>query len=285
MIARARGSQVQPGTGGPAILAERCHSLGGAPGSPPGRRRWYAASVTSVRDSSVDRAALSVPTYELGEVARLVGLDRPQVSRWLFGYSYRYRDSLRSQDPLMARHLDAQAIRQASFLDLVELRAAKLFLDRGLSPQKVRRAFSEAESVCGAYPFARHRLYAVGPRLFLELEGDRQGVSNLLELQTGGQWVIQPMMRRLLEQLDFDEQSGLACAWWPLGRKKPVLITPSRAFGAPTLKKHNIRTANVYDLYLAGGRNLAPVARWFGISQGEVAVAVSYEEGLHSTAA
>jgi hypothetical protein len=228
----------------------------------------------------LDPDTLTVPAYEPTEVARLVGLDRAQVSRWLFGYRYKYGDRLRSQDPLMARRAEAQASRLASFLDLVELRAAKLFLDHGLSPQRVRRAFREAENVCGPYPFARHKLYAVGPRLFLELD-NRRGVTNLLELQTGGQWVIKPLMRQLLEQLDFDKQSGFARAWWPLGRRKPVLITPQRGFGAPTLKSHNIRTANIYDLYLAEGRNIRPVARWFNISDSDTRVAVKYEEELH----
>jgi uncharacterized protein (DUF433 family) len=102
----------------------------------------------------------------------------------------------------------------------------------------------------------------------------------LLELLTGGQWAIEPLIRDYLEQLEFDDQSGLADAWWPLGRDVPVLITPKRAFGSPTVKTRNLKTSTVFDLYLAEGRHVEPVARWFGLSVDEASVAVRYEEGL-----
>ena len=97
---------------------------------------------------------LATPLYEPTEAARLVGLSRGQVFRWLFGYSYPYRESLRRQDPLVRQQLGTQAARRASFLDLIELRAAKLFMDRGSSPQRVRRAFREAQAICKEpFPF------------------------------------------------------------------------------------------------------------------------------------
>jgi uncharacterized protein (DUF433 family) len=223
----------------------------------------------------VNREALASPLYEPAEAARLVGLSRGQVSRWLFGYSYPYREQLRRQDPLVRRQLGTRAEHSASFLDLVELRAAKLFLDRGGSPQKVRRAFREAQEICDEpFPFASRKVYAAGSRLFLEQNG------RLLELLTGGQWAIEPVLRDYLEQLEFDDQSGLANTWWPMGRGVPVLVTPRRAFGSPTVQTHNIKTSSVFDLYLAEGRHVEPVARWFGLASDEVAAAVRYEEAL-----
>lgn len=166
----------------------------------------------------------------------MVGLSKGQASRWLFGYSYPYRESLRRRDPLVRQQLGTREARRALFLDLIELRAAKLFLDHGISPQKVRRAFKEAQEVCDQpFPFASRRIYTSGPRIFLKLDV-QQGHPGLLELLTGGQWVIRDVMKGHLEQLDFDEDSDLVDAWWPLGRQVPVLITPKRAFGSPTVK-------------------------------------------------
>lgn len=222
---------------------------------------------------------LGAPLYEPVDAARLAGLSRGQVSRWLFGYSYPYREQTKRQDPLVRRQLGTRESRRASFLDLIELRAAKLFLERGRSPQQVRRAFKEAQEICGEpFPFASQRVYAAGKRIFLEVGSD--GRAGLIELLTGGQWAIEPVLRGYLEQLDFDEQSGLAEAWWPMGRKVPVRISPRRAFGAPTVKTRNLKTATVFDLYLAEGRHIGPVAQWFGIRPAEARAAVRYEEAL-----
>lgn len=236
-------------------------------------------------EGRVGPEALATPLYEPAEVARLVGLSRGQVFRWLFGYSYPYREHLKRQDSLVRRQLGTHESRRASFLDLIELRAAKLFLDQGVSAQKVRRAFEEAQEVCREpFPFSSRRIYTAGPRIFLEIR-KTEGHTALLELLTGGQWVIEPVLRDYLEQLDFDEGSGLADTWWPLGRRVPVRITPYRAFGAPTLKSRNLKTANVFDLYLAEGRNVDLVSRWFGLGREEIAAAVEYEEGLNQAKA
>lgn len=229
-------------------------------------------------------AELAKALYEPAEAAQLVGLSKGQVSRWLFGYSYPYRESLRRQDPLVRQQLGTREARRASFLDLIELRAAKLFLDHGISPQKVRRAFKEAQEVCNEpFPFASRRIYTSGPRIFLNLDV-QHGHAGLLELLTGGQWVIRDVMKGHLEQLDFDEDSDLVDAWWPLGRQVPVLITPKRSFGSPTVKTRNLKTSTVFDLYLAEGRHVEPVARWFGLDAKETTAAIRYEEGLQQQA-
>lgn len=235
---------------------------------------------------AVDLESLATPLYEPAEAARLVGLTRGQVSRWLFGYSYPYREQLKHQDPLVRRQLGTQASRRASFLDLVELRAARLFLDRGRSPQQVRRAFQEAQGVSKEpFPFASRRIYAAGSRIFLKVDDDGQIRRRLLELLTGGQWAIEEVLQGSLEQLDFDEQSGLADTWWPLGRTVPVKITPRRAFGAPTVKTRNLKTATIFDLYLAEGRHIEPVTKWFSLEPAEAEAAVRYEEGLSAAKA
>ena len=240
------------------------------------------------------RPELVVPLYDPTDAARLVGPSSGQVRRWLLGYHYKYRKGRRRQDLLMQfRSADGRLMgfsgvdgpiygreragRQACFLDLVELRAAKLFLDHGLSAQRVRRAFNEARSICQEpFPFASRRVFLMGPRIFLELVDDQ----GLLELLTNGQWVIRPLIEDYVEQLEFDNETGLAEAWWPLGRKEPVVITPVRAFGAPVIEPGNLKTSVVYDLYLAEGKQIEPVRQWFGLDPGAVRAAVRYEEGL-----
>lgn len=222
---------------------------------------------------------LTASIYDIPEVARLAQLSPSRVRRWLLGYSYEYGvgvDRFRRRQGPVVHRVDAH---YASFLDLIELRFARAFLEHGFSPQKVRAAFTEAALVTGEdHPFARRRFFRMGRRLFLELQRNRDDARNLLELCTRGQWAIGPIVREYATQVEFDEDSSAVTSWWPLGRGKPVVIDPRLSSGAPVLQRHGIRTANLYDLYLGEGRDARAVAEWMSISVAEVQAAVRFEE-------
>jgi uncharacterized protein (DUF433 family)/DNA-binding transcriptional MerR regulator len=229
---------------------------------------------------------LTVAIYDIPEVARLSQLSHSRVRRWLRGYSYEYGDGASRQTRHQAPVVPREEAQYASFLDLIELRFAKAFLDRGFSPQKVRAAFAEAAELTGEdHPFARRRFFGMGLRIFLELQRQRplshrraEPHNNLLELLTHGQWAIGPIVREYASQVRFDRRSRAVTSWWPLGRRMPVMIDPRISAGAPVLKGHGIRTANLYDLYLGESRNARAVADWMSVSVADVEAAVRFEE-------
>ena len=105
------------------------------------------------------------PSYTVAEAARLVGLTGERVRRWLRGYQYSYRDSIRGQPPVVQKGRGA-ASPHASFLDLVDLLFVKRFLDHGVSLQKIRRALDEAREVLGTNHFARQTFSRTAGRSF-----------------------------------------------------------------------------------------------------------------------
>jgi uncharacterized protein (DUF433 family) len=162
----------------------------------------------------------------------------------------------------------------ASFLDLIDLLFVKRFLDEGISLQKLRKALTEAEAILGGHHFAQRRFFTDGKAVYLQVKDEADA---LLELLSKGQWVIAPVIKRVAKEIDFHEASGFAERWFPLGRRVPVVVDPAIAFGAPTIKGRGLKTANVFDMYLAEQKDVGAVCSWMDLSRREVETAVEFE--------
>ena len=165
----------------------------------------------------------------------------------------------------------------ASFLDLVDLLFVKEFLEYGISLQKLRRALDEATEILGTQHFARQSFFTDGGDIYLEVKEQGEAI---LELLSGGQWVIPGIIKDLAHHIVFDTLSGLARRWYPRGPDGLVILDPFVSFGRPTIIGKAVVTSNVYDFYVAEGRRPRPVCRWFDLSQPEVEAAVEFEERL-----
>ncbi len=218
---------------------------------------------------------LDRPSYPAAEAGRLVGLTASRVRRWLGGYGYSYRDGVRHQPPVLRRGTTAGTY--ASFLDLVDLLFVRRFLDHGVSLQKVRRALDEAHELLGTSHFVRQPFFTDGANIYLEV---RHKGKAILELLSGGQWVIAPVIRQLATEIDFGSPEGLARRWYPLGRNRPVVLDPFVSFGAPTVVGHGVKTANVHDLFVAENEKLTAVCAWWNLTERQVEAAVEFERGL-----
>lgn len=224
------------------------------------------------------RALLDRPTYNASEAGRLAGLKPDRVRRWLRGYSYLRAGAVRRQEPVLRRSEGRSSTTYASFLDLVDLLFVKQFLDEGITLPQLRRALAEAADLLGVSHFARQAFFTEGRRIHLEVR--RKGGRDLLQLQSGGQWVIASVILELAKRIDFDDASQLARRWYPQGPQGRIVVDPSVSFGAPTIAGRGIATANVADLYHAEGGDLEAACNWWGLSRGEVEAAVEFERGL-----
>ena len=213
----------------------------------------------STRHDQLDR-----PSYAVAEAGRLAGLTAGRVRRWLRGYEYSYGDSVRGQPPVLRGRGTESSY--ASFLDLVDLLFVKRFLDHGVSLQKLRRALDEARQILGTKHFARQTFFTDG--------------RSVLELMSGGQWVIAPVIRELARQIEFESPEGLASRWYPLGRNRPVVLDPRVSFGAPSIAGRGVKTINIHDLFVAENERLKPVRAWWGLTDAEIQAAVDFEHRL-----
>ncbi len=185
------------------------------------------------------------PSYLVAEAARLVGLSPGRVRRWLRGYEYSYRDGVRDRPPVLKGA--ARQGSHASFLDLIDMLFVKRFLDHGVSLQRIRRALENGQ---------------------------------ILQLMSGGQWTIAPVIRELAAQIDFESSSELARRWYPLGRDGCVVLDPMVAYGAPSIAGRGVKTINVHDLFVAESESIAAVRSWWDLTEDQVEAAVEFERRL-----
>ncbi len=165
----------------------------------------------------------------------------------------------------------------ASFLELIDLLFVKQFLDHGIPLQRLRRALTEARELLGTTHFARRSFFTDGRRIYLQV---KENAEALLELLSGGQWVIGPIIKQLAHQIDFERYDGFAQRWYPLGPKGLVVLDPAIAFGRPTIVRRGVPTAAVYDLFVAEEEKTRRVCRWMDLQPAEVKAAVSFERNL-----
>ncbi len=212
--------------------------------------------------------------YEPLEAGRLVGLGAGRVRRWLKGYTYGEPSAARRARPIVSRsHAEPNG---ASFLDLIELWVARDFIDRGFSPQRVRRAFDEARHVTGLdHPFARRQFFVSGLEVILNRRAEAE-TPNLVHLLHGGQQVHESLVDGFRDLVEFDRDR--VARWWPRGTRGAVVVDPERSFGSPIIERSGIRTSVLYEMYLAERQHAEPVARWMNIAVADVRRAVTFEQ-------
>lgn len=153
----------------------------------------------------------------------------------------------------------------------------KRFLDYGVSLQRIRGALDEARVILGTSHFARQTFFTDGGNIYLQLQDRGEAI---LELMSGGQWVIAEVIRQLAKQIDFESPEGFARRWYPLGRGRPVILDPFVSFGAPSIVGRGVKTANIHDLFVAENEDASAVRAWWDLSNAEITAAVEFERGM-----
>ncbi len=118
---------------------------------------------------------LGVGFYIRAEADRLLKVHPARLNRWVQGYTYKIREESkqieRHKGPIVVVDLPTVDSTMAlSFVELMELRVVKSFLDRGISLQRVRIAAERAMELFNtAHPFATRRVFSAGKTIFAEL--------------------------------------------------------------------------------------------------------------------
>ena len=181
------------------------------------------------------------------------------------------------QSPLVVRD-GAAGSTYASFLDLIDLLFVQQFVEHGISVQKLRKALEEAGAIIGDHHFARRAFWTDGRNIYVKVRDE--AAEALLQLLSGGQWVIAPIITQVAHQIDFDEATGISARWYPMGKDVPVVVDPRLSFGAPVIAGRGIQTANVFDLFRGERGDVERVAVCLDLSTDDVRAAVQFEEQL-----
>jgi len=223
---------------------------------------------------------LEMPAYPVAEASRLVGLSSTRVHHWLKGYEYPRpapggQRLIGKQPPIVTR--ETKYPNHASFLDLMDLLYIKHFLDQHISLQRLRKALKEAKTILGVNHFANETFFTHGREVFVKVsrEGDA-----IIQLLSGGQWVMTSIIRQLSKKIEFHQPTGNAIRYYPQGQDGGIVIDPRIAFGAPSIIGKGTPTETIYKTFVAEHRRIESVCAWLNLSSSEVQAAIKYQELL-----
>ena len=129
------------------------------------------------------------PGYPSASACRVVGITPRQVQYW---------DEIGLVKPSTRAAAGRGTRRRYSFLDLVRLSVVRSLLERGLTPQKIRRSLAALREASPKIldPFAELKLVTDGERLFLVTDDSRR-ILDVLDRQFVFSIALGPLVRRL----------------------------------------------------------------------------------------
>lgn len=236
------------------------------------------ASLRAVRDRELN--LLNTGLYSVPEAARLTRVSVGKIRRWIKGYSFRKGESIRHSDAVWQGEIKPIDDKLAlSFRDLLELRFVDAFIRAGVSWRTMRRAHGKAQEELGTtHPFCSNRIATDGKSILMR-QAEEDSDEALINLVTD-QREFSRIVADFLKELEF---SGNDIIWWPLGKRRQILVDPRRNFGQPTVARSGV-PAQTLARSVRANSSQELVARWYEVQPDEVRDAVEFETALAKAA-
>jgi uncharacterized protein (DUF433 family) len=220
---------------------------------------------------------VGVGVYTIPQASKLTRVPASSIRRWLFGYRYKYKGQEVSQHAVVAIHKSLRDLRVLTFRDLIEMKFVHAFRAEGVSWNTLRIAVNKAAELTRAeHPFASQQFVTDGKTIFAEI-AQTTGNKELLDLKSDQMAFKRVMLPSLRSNVDFGE-AGIE-RWWPLGKRKPIVLDPTRQFGQPILDSEGVPTEVLSRAYSAV-KDIRHVANWYRVSQNAVRSAIEFEDSL-----
>lgn len=231
--------------------------------------------------------------YSIPEASRLINVTAREIRRWLFGYHYRKTPGDASSrvdvTPLWEHELAREDLGEdvIGFRDLLELRFIRAFTEHGVPLQVIRRCLIAAADIFGvSHPMSLPRFRTDGRTIYAEALHEEMQENSLVDLKSR-QSVFKDIIKpSLYEGIIYDDEKLQASRWYPAGAKSPVVIDPTRQFGAPIIELTGTPTNTLYQSYIAEGKNanaMSITARVYQVPAKLVEAAVRFEQELKRT--
>ncbi len=215
--------------------------------------------------------------YSVSEAAKFSRVPVSSVRRWLFGYRYRHAGTPSNVQPVFSAdrlHLpDGEKV--VSFRDLIEVQFVQSFLRHGVSWPVIRRAAEAAATLTGDdHPFSSQKFVTDGRTIFADVAHSLRE-NKLLDLTSNQVAMRNVLLPSLRAQLDVGKLG--ANRWWPLGKRRQIVLDPTRQFGRPILVREGVPTSVLSAAYLATS-SYKKVASWYEVAEVAVRAAVQFDQ-------
>lgn len=239
-----------------------------------------AVHTMPMMDKASEAVLIGTGVYTVPQAARLVDVPAASIRRWLFGYKYKQIHGgsvTRAANVTPALAQAVQEHRILTFKDLIEIHFVNAFLTHGVSWPTIKVAAARARDITqDDHPFATNRFFTDGETIFTEIRASSKN-TELLDLKQGQMAFRRILKQSLMAKLDLGA-AGVE-RWWPLGKRRPVMVDPDRQFGQPITKEEGVPTAVLAKSVAAMG-TIDRVARWYDVDPKAVRASVELEKRL-----
>jgi uncharacterized protein (DUF433 family)/DNA-binding transcriptional MerR regulator len=214
--------------------------------------------------------------YSIAEAAKLARVPVASLRRWVFGYRYKHEGlHARVRPVITADHVNLpDGERVVTFRDLIEIQFVHSFRQHGVSWPMIRRAADAAVRLTGDdHPFSSQKFVTDGRTIFADVAQSLKE-NKLLDLSSNQVAMRNVLLPSLRAQLDVGELG--ANRWWPLGRRRQVVIDPARQFGQPISVREGVPTSVLSAAYSAT-HSFKKAAAWYEVTEAVVRTAVQFE--------
>jgi uncharacterized protein (DUF433 family)/DNA-binding transcriptional MerR regulator len=215
---------------------------------------------------------VGVGLYTLRDAARLLAVPMNTLRYWS-GESNR-------ADAMVARQFRDDHL--LTFAELMELHFVKLFRDKNVSLQAIRKAAKAASRKFQTdYPFTVKQFNTDGNTIFATLKS-RETDKVLIEDLQHGQLVFKRIILPFFKKLEY-KGTNEAERFWPMQKRGRIVLDPLRRFGQPIDAETGVPTQAIISALKAGdGQDAPEVAKWFDIPLEAVKAAWKFERSLAS---
>ena len=218
------------------------------------------------------------PIYTIPEAARLANTSPGTIKRWMLGAE--------TSEPIFdSSRKYALNSATVSFLQLVEIVVANYFRRKGrVSLDVVRQSYDNTKSLLDVeYPFASLKLKPLAGHVILDLKqvgrGQELPAIDMAGLDTTPRFELRTRVRTrnitVLDDIEYDTE--LAVRWWPMGKRRPIVIDPRFSAGLPTIPQRRVTIQNIRKRWLAG-QTIEFISRDLGLEGKTVEDALRYGE-------
>lgn len=213
-----------------------------------------------------NKAKLGEGIFLVTDVARILELPLPSVRHWLLEF---WNKKFGTEYGKYSFGDDKN--RAVNFLTLIEFIAFAKLRQHGISAQRIQKFHKDLSLILNTkYPFAETKLLTDKKQLWY-------GRFDQIVRHDGKQQLtLEKFVAPYLKKIEFD-QNMIAQRYFPLGKKKNVVIDPNHQFGQPTIVGTNIKVKTIYSLY-EGDESVESICHLYDLNHQQVDDAIHFCE-------
>jgi len=207
--------------------------------------------------------------YTLSDIGQILGVPYHKVYRWIKEY---WDTKLASDFEGTYSWHDGKS-RAIGFHTLIELVVFSQLSDAGIKPKIVLEAHRELSKLFKTpFPFATSsvvkNIFTDGNKVFF-----RKNDEDIYSLD-GKKQLNLKFIFDFFKNIDFGDDE-LASKFWPLGRKKSIVVDPHHQFGQPVIEGTNISADAINSMY-KGGDNPKFIAYMYELKLNQINDAIQF---------